>query len=184
MADDTNTQERKLDELRKQFTVQFADMAFKSRGNSSLIENEFLSELAKESKNGSKLHKALLFAWKNFAPLNGEFVYNGSCRIETVTLPPSDIIFLTFVYVAGYSYAGKGEKVAWSTAFTYKGVPFGFSLQKFGLRLYHHKDFTPAEGLPEEMLRALGRAMKIIAKLCQPLIDEQVTSDNVTIANS
>lgn len=169
--------------MNPQFTVQYADMSFRSRGK-SLADSEFLSDLAKESKDGVKLRKALLFAWKNFAPLNGEFVYNGKCRIEKVILPPSDIVFLSFVYIAGYSNAGKDEKVAWSLAFTYKGVPFGFSLEKFGLRLYHHKDFTPAEGLLEEMLRSLGRAMKIIAKLCQPVIDQQVTSGNVTIANS
>ena len=68
--------------MNPQFTVQYADMTFKSKGKSSLAENEFLAELAKESKDGVKLHKALQFAWKNFAPLNGEFVYNSRCRIE------------------------------------------------------------------------------------------------------
>jgi hypothetical protein len=93
-------------------------------------------------------------------------------------------VFLTFVAIAEHSHAGKIEKVAWSIAFTYKAIPFAFSLQKFGLKLYYHKDFTPAEGLVEEMLRALSRAMKIVAKLCQPLVEKQIRSGNVTIANS
>jgi hypothetical protein len=52
------------------------------------------------------------------------------------------------------------------------------------LKLYHHKDSSPPEGLAKEMLHALSRAMKIAAKLCQPLVDGQIRSGNVTIANS
>ena len=73
---------------------------------------------------------------------------------SSLELPPSDMIFLTFVAIAEHSHAGKFEKVAWSVAFTYKSIPFAFSLQKFGLKLYHHKDFSPPEDLPKEMLSA------------------------------
>jgi len=166
-----------------EFTVQQVDIGFNSRGN-PISESKFLTLLAKEAKDGEKLRTALIHAWKNFTPFVGHFLFNKKCLIKSVELPPSDMVFLTFVAIAEHSNAGRFEKVAWSIAFTYRSIPFAFSLQKFGLKLYHHKDFTPAEGLAEEMLRALSRAMKIIAKLCQPLVNDQIRSGNVTIANS
>src|SRR5688500_14833594 len=111
---------------------QGADMAFKSRGK-ALSESKFLSILANEAKHGMNLRKALIFTLKDFAPYSGEFVFNRKCRIESPNLPPSDMVFLTFVAVSEYSHAGKFEKVAWSVAFTYKSIPFAFSLEKFGL---------------------------------------------------
>jgi hypothetical protein len=175
------------------FTVQQVDIGFDSRGK-PISESKFLAELVKEANDGEKLRKALIFAWKHFGPFVGHFLFNDKGLISrsssleasksSLELPPSDMVFLTFVAIAEHSYAGKFEKVAWSVAFTYKSIPFAFSLQKFGLKLYHHKDFSPPEALPKEMLRALSRAMKIVAKLCQPLVNEQIRSGNVTIANS
>jgi hypothetical protein len=176
-----------------EFTVQQIDIGFDSRGK-PISESKFLAELAKDAKDGEKLRKALIFAWKHFGPSVGHFLFNETGLISrsnsleasksSLELPPSDMVFLTFVAIAEHSHAGKFEKVAWSVAFTYKSIPFAFSLQKFGLKLYHHKDFSPPEGLPKEMLRALSRAMKIVAKLCQPVVDEQIRGGNVTIANS
>jgi hypothetical protein len=176
-----------------EFTVQQVDIGFNSRGK-TISESKFLTELAKEAEDGEKLRTALIHAWKHFGPFVGHFLFNDTGLISRshsleaskslLELPPSDMVFLTFVAIAEHSHAGKFEKVAWSIAFIYKSIPFAFSLQKFGLKLYHHKDFSPAEGLVQEMLRALIRAMKIIAKLCQPLVNEQIRSGNVTIANS
>ena len=160
-----------------------ADIGFKS-GGKALSESKFLTALAKEAKDGIKLRKALLFALKNFSPYLGEFLYNSQCRFNSTNLPPSDMVFLTLVGVCEYSHAGRFEKVAWSVEFNYKSIPFAFSLQKFGLRLYRHKNSAPAAGLAEEMLRALANGMSIVAKLCEPLVLSQVTSGNVTIANS
>jgi hypothetical protein len=164
-------------------TLKEVDIGFDSTGK-SLSESKVLTALAKEANNGIKLRKALLFTLKDFSPYVGEFLYNSKCHIESPNLPPSDMIFLTFVGVCEYSHAGRSEKVAWSVAFTYKSIPFAFSLEKFGLRLYRHKNFAPAANLPEEMLRVLAKGMSIVSKLCEPLVLEQVTSGNVTIANS
>ena len=159
------------------------DIVFKSRGK-ALAESKFLAALANETKDGINLRKALIFALKNFAPYSGEFVFSSKCRIESKNLPPSDMVFLTLVGVSEYSHAGKFEKVAWSVAFAYKSIPFAFSLEKFGLRLYRHKNSSPAADLAEEMLRALAKGMSIVARLCEPLVLSQVASGNVTIANS
>ncbi len=179
--------------MHPELTVQQVDIGFDSRGK-PISESKFLADLAKEAEDGEKLRTALIHAWKKFGPFVGHFLFNSTGLISrahsleasnsSLELPPSDMVFLTFVAIAEYSYAGKFEKVAWSIAFTYKLIPFAFSLQKFGLKLYHHKDFSPPEGLVQEMLQALTRAMKIVAKLCQPLVNEQIRSGNVTIANS
>jgi hypothetical protein len=162
---------------------QQVDIGFKS-GGTALAESKFLTVLAEEAKDGIKLRKALIFALKDFAPYSGDFLFNNECRIESSNLPPSDMVFLTLVNVSGYSHAGRFEKVAWSVAFTYKSIPFTFSLQKFGLRLYRHKDAFPAPTLAEEMLAALAKGMGIVAKLFEPIVLSQVASGNVTVANS
>src|SRR5882724_5074939 len=156
------------------WSVQEVDISFKSRGK-VLSESEFLTALAEKAKDGIKLRKALLFTLKNFSPYFGEFLFNSECRIKSTNLPPSDMVFLTLVGVCEYSHAGRFEKVAWSVAFTYKSIPFAFSLEKFGLRLYRHKNSAPATALPDEMLHALAKGMSIVAKLCEPLVLSQVT---------
>ncbi len=159
------------------------DIAFKSGGR-KLADSEFLRELAKAAERGDKLREALLFAMKDFEPYNGDFLMNQEARLSMPNFPPADMVFLTFVNLCGHTYAGRFEKVAWSIAFTYKSVPFAFSLQKFGLRLYHGKDASPTQELCEEMIRALSKAMVIIAKLMEPVVAAQVSAGNVTIANS
>jgi hypothetical protein len=55
---------------------------------------------------------------------------------------------------------------------------------KFGLRLYHCKDAAPVPALAKEMLRALLKAMRIVAKLMEPVARTQIAVGNVTIENS
>ena len=159
------------------------DLGFDSDGG-RLADSKFLSELASGMPDGEKLRTALLFAMKDFGPYKGQFLFNKKGLVDSEQLPPADLIFLTFIYVCGHSYGGKFEKVAWSTAFTYKSVPFAFSLQKFGLRLYHHKDAAPPPKLSKEMIRALSKAVRIISKLMEPVAQAQISAGNVTIANS
>jgi hypothetical protein len=159
------------------------DICFKSRGK-SIAENAFITELTKRAYNKDKSHKALLFAFKDFSPYQGDFVFNHLCRIESKIFPPADLIFLSLASILGCSYAGKFEKIAWSIAFSYKTVPFAFSLQKFGLRLFRHKKVPPKPAFVEEMLRALIKAIGIIGTLFEPIALEQIKSGNVTLANS
>lgn len=159
------------------------DIAFPSRGI-GLVDSKLLTELAKTAKGGKKLRTALLYSMKDFAPYHGDFLFNQSGRLDLPNLPPADMVFLTFVSICGHSYAGRFEKVAWSVAFIFKSVPFAFSLQKFGLRLYHHKDVLPPRVLSEEMLRSLAKAMDIVGKLMEPMVSTQLSAGNVTLVNS
>jgi hypothetical protein len=105
-----------------EFTIQQVDIGFDSRGN-PISESKFLAELAKEAKEGEKLRKALIFAWKHFGPFVGHLLFNDRGLISrsnwlepsksSLGLPPSDLVFLTFVAMAEHSHTGKFEKVAW-----------------------------------------------------------------------
>lgn len=159
------------------------DIGFESSG-ASLEKSQFLIELAKGIPEGEKLRTALLYGMKDFGPYMGQFLFNQAGRIESEKLPPADLVFLTFVNVCEHTFGGRFEKVAWSCAFTYKTIPFAFSLQKFGLRLYHHKDAAPSIELIDDMLGALHKAMGIISKLMEPVARAQIAAGNVTIENS
>jgi hypothetical protein len=159
------------------------DIGLKSCGN-KLADNKFLSALAEGTKDGAKLRKCLFFVMKDFAPYTGDFLFDHRELIELPNLPQADMVFLTLVNIFGNSYSGKFEKVAWSVAFCYKAIPFIFSLQKFGLRLYHHKSASPSFEFSKEMLRALCKAIDIVGKLMEPFVLEQIAAGNVTLANS
>lgn len=159
------------------------DIAFDSTGFGA-GESGFLRELANKAKNGVKLRENLLYALKNFAPFEGVFLINSSCRVKSANLPPSDMVFVTFVHISGHSYAGRFEKVAWSVAFTFKGVPFAFSLQKFGLRLFYQKNVSVPPEFCEEMLEELRKALPLVDLLFEPIVLEQIHHGNVTIANT
>lgn len=162
---------------------QIVDICFKSSGK-PISKNAFITVLTKRTKNGTKIHKALLFALKDFTPYQGDFIFNHLCRIESPNLPPNDIVFLTLVNFVGCSFAGRFEKIAWSVAFSFKSVPFAFSLQKFGLRLFRHKTAIVTPALVEEMLRVLTKAMGIVGNLFEPIALAQVKTGNVTLVNS
>jgi hypothetical protein len=159
------------------------DIGFDSHGR-ELKDSPLLEDLAKRAKNGKKLRQSLLFALRDFAPYAGTFLINRSCRIEELELPSPSMVFILLVRVAGNSFAGRFEKVAWSVAFSFKGTPYAFSLEKFGLRLYHHKNSSPPKSEPAEMLKCLKYALPIVDKLFAPLVLEQVSAGNVPLANN
>lgn len=156
-------------------------LSFKSSGK-AFSESKYLAELAKLSKAGPKLKTALLYSLKSFGPHNGEVILDG--KVEGLKLPSADMVFLTLVGICNQPYAGKFEKIAWSVGFKYKGTLFTFSLQKFGLRLYCDKLAANRLELCREMLGALAKGMEIVAKLMEPVVIDQVSQGNVTLANA
>jgi len=131
-------------------------ICFNSNGKHQ-SESEFLIDLSTQVHNGKKLRESFLQRFKHIEPYVGEFAFHDGCGILGHEFPSSEAVFLSLVYMAGYSYAGKFEKVAWSVAFKFKGVPFCFSLEKFGLRAYRHREHTPSDELIEEMLGVFKR---------------------------
>ena len=129
--------------------LQEVDIGFKSRGK-ALSKSTFLTALAKEAKDGIKLRKALIFTLKNFAPYSGNFRYNSKCRIESENLPPSDMVFLTFVGVSR-SFA------RWQVR---EGCMVGrLHLQVNSVRVLFGKVWW-AEALPSQKHRSAGEARR------------------------
>ncbi|MEW6228684.1 MAG: hypothetical protein AB1700_11485 [Bacillota bacterium] len=98
-------------------------------------------------------------------------------------LPPAYTVFVLFVQMLKYGYWGKGEKVAWTIPFKYKGERYVVSYEKFGLRIR-----TPSKGdskrtMNQEMVIRLNRAAAIAERLLEPLVKVQVSRGNVSVQN-
>lgn len=147
--------------------------------SNTLLSKEYLRKLPRKDL-GTKFK----VCFKDFKDNSGRFSISTERRISEHDLPASNLIFLTFVYVAGYSYAGKFEKVAWTIAFRYQDQPFAFSLQKFGLRLYYMGVETPPLELIRSMLSDLNDCIALTREIVKPFFLDQITAGNVTVVNA
>src|SRR6478735_8690103 len=92
-------------------------------------------------------------------------------------------LFLAFVAFSKFPFHGRSEKIEWSIPVKFKSIRVSISSQKFGLRFYipSGNGFTPEMG--EQLVSRLVHAVKIVDGLMKPLLAEQISAGNVSIAN-
>jgi hypothetical protein len=139
--------------------------------------------------SSQELINALRYCLKDFgsdvaAFKSATFMREERLHIPENLNPPAYIVFLMFVYLLGYKYSGREEKVAWTIPVTYKSTPFLLSDRKFGFRILAIKGTSPTQEVLNEMLIQLKRGTLIADRILQPLFQEQLQKGGFVIANS
>lgn len=148
-----------------------------------------MTKKSKSKKAHDELQDALRHCLKDFKsdskPWKGAAVFREQhVDIPLRLVPPTYMVFLTFVGLLGYEYWGKEEKVAWMIPISYKGTPFLLSHRKFGFRVHSLSETPPKPELTKEMLVQLNKSVKIADGLLQPQFQEQLQKGHVTVANT
>lgn len=98
---------------------------------------------------------------------------------------PIPVLIRHALTLIGIRHNGPGEKVAWWTAFSYKGYPCELAHEKFGLRLRIQGDLTEEQSseLLIEMRRKLVSAVRTVEGLLAETARETLNAGNVTVVN-
>lgn len=98
---------------------------------------------------------------------------------------PIPVLLRHALALIGVTHSGPGEKVAWSTTFTYKGYPCELAHQKFGLRLRVGGDLTQeqADCLLAEVEKKLISAVNTVERLLAETANDILNGGNVTVVN-
>ncbi len=93
------------------------------------------------------------------------------------------IIFIIFIYLEGYKYLPRSEKIAWEIPIKYKNYPLLLSHRKFGFRVHgNSKNIIPKELVPE-LFNNLIKVIPIAESLIETTINERVNEGEITLAN-
>ncbi len=93
------------------------------------------------------------------------------------------IVFIMFVYLKGFKFYGKEEKVAWTIPITFKGIPFLLTHRKFGFRIISNYDTEEIRTASMEAMTMIKKATPYADKLFEPFIKEQVGKGKITLDN-
>jgi len=124
---------------------------------------------------------------KNFAavgPESPDLVW-GNCGVR---LPidraqfPTPILLLYLLHdVCGFQTGYRGDKTHWIIPFTYKGLHYAISHEKFGLRIYSERG---VDSKPKEVLGKLQKALEYTEKnILHDIAQDQIAKGNITIIN-
>ncbi|MGB3779958.1 MAG: hypothetical protein WA960_16465 [Tunicatimonas sp.] len=105
-------------------------------------------------------------------------------RIPKPLKPEPYIIFIIFVHLKKYSFAGKSEKVNWVICLKFKGVAITFSHQKFGLNVYACNKSKNASSIVKESLKQIIKATPFAEALVKPLLDLRLEQGRFSIPNN
>ncbi|ENJ1720655.1 hypothetical protein ACI47T_002292 [Vibrio parahaemolyticus] len=110
--------------------------------------------------------------WSN----NGE-----CCPIEAQMFPAPELLLFLLRGICEFPLGYRGDKTHWIVPFTYKGINYAVSHEKFGLRIYVSKG---SEAKPQEVLGKLKKALESAEKhILRDFANEQIQNGNITIYN-
>ncbi|WLE95987.1 MAG: hypothetical protein QTN59_15035 [Candidatus Electrothrix communis] len=111
-------------------------------------------------------------SWEN----NGE-----RCTIDAKQFPVPNLLLYLLCEVCEFPLGDRSDKTHWIVPFTYKGVNYSVSHEKFGLRFYVEKD---SDSKPDEVLGKIQKAVESAEKyILSDVAKKQIAKGNVTICN-
>lgn len=93
------------------------------------------------------------------------------------------IVFIIFVYLKGFNFFGKEEKVAWTIPIKYKSTPFILTHRKFGFRIISNYESDEITQLGKEAMIQIKKAIPYAETLFEPFVKEQVVQGKITLLN-
>lgn len=93
------------------------------------------------------------------------------------------IVFIIFVYLKGFKFHGKEEKVAWTIPIKYKGKPFILTHRKFGFRIISNYESDEIKQLGIEAMTQIKKVIPYAETLFEPFVKEQVAKGKITLEN-
>ncbi|MCM3527858.1 hypothetical protein M4D56_01950 [Cytobacillus oceanisediminis] len=98
-----------------------------------------------------------------------------------LNFPPEYMVFITLVYLKGFHHDYQPmEKILWYIPFRFKEYNCSFSLSKYG---YDFKINTKDVEIAKSVLKRLNTSIKIVDKLCSPIIEQLVNKGEITLEN-
>lgn len=92
--------------------------------------------------------------------------------------PVPEVVLYVLRNILGWQWSGNGDKVRWSVYGSVDGEPIVFELQKFGFTLLSNNTLNTMR-----IIGPLKSAVKAAEKHLKALIEQQITQNDVLIAN-
>ncbi|WCM51163.1 hypothetical protein OH720_30230 [Pseudomonas sp. WJP1] len=103
-----------------------------------------------------------------------------SSRLARENFPVPEMLLLMLRNFLGWKWSGPREKVRWTVYGTFHGEPVAIELGKFGLTMLRSHALSKSKQRIEGQLKS---AVNIVEKFIKPVLEQQVSSGNVTIGN-
>lgn len=124
---------------------------------------------------------------KDFAPASPDapdLIWGGigdRCPIATKQFPVPNLLLFLLCEVCKFPLEPRGDKTHWTVPFTYKGINYVISLEKFGLLFYVERR---PNSKPKEVLGKLRKTLDSAEKhILSDFASQQIASGNITIRN-
>lgn len=106
----------------------------------------------------------------------------GQCsHIDHALFPVPNLLLFLLNGICGLPLGYRGDKIHWIVPFTYKGINYALSNEKFGLRFYAERGTQP---IPKEILNLLRTTLDFVEKnILNDIAKKQISDGDITIPN-
>lgn len=93
------------------------------------------------------------------------------------------IVFIIFVYLKGFKFSGRWEKIAWTIPIKFKGQPYLLTHRKFGFYIISNSDEEKVTALGIEAMSQIKKAIHSAEGLIQPYVKDKVNKGEFSVNN-